>query len=210
MSLSILNNLFIDESSKDVTLKVKDDDRTIKAHRLLLCGASNYFKLLLNGDFAEKDAKEITLEGLSFEVLSMLVTFMYTNELSITEKCTLKQSFLAADYLMMDCALEKLNKHALGNMSEKDAFEIFTIEGKVSDALLQNALDTIVARINQHMSEIVQLTVVQVLRLINYMPDQTKNLMCVIVNWVKAAAGREEHLFELLSATKFDSRVGVR
>lgn len=114
--------------------------REIKAHSVILAGASSFFEKLFLGPWSEKEKKVdsaivVDMTEISFEVLKMLVNFIYTEEMEFTEKCPVRSAILAADYLMMDDAILKLTEHVIKNIEDETVCEIY----EVSDRLFGEA-----------------------------------------------------------------------
>ena len=68
----------------DVVLIV--DEREIKAHRLILAANSAYFHSMFTMDMCESSQERISLKGVNFEALDLLVRFCYTSTIEISEK----------------------------------------------------------------------------------------------------------------------------
>ena len=65
----------------DVTLKV--GDRELEAHRSVLAACSPYFLAMFNGELKESTQRVVTLKGLKYKILEILVEFAYTGILDI-------------------------------------------------------------------------------------------------------------------------------
>lgn len=84
-----LNALREDDKFCDVTIKPIGASETeiIKAHKLIICSASPYFKTFLCGSFRENEfVNEITIENISYPYLKSIVDFFYTGELVISSE----------------------------------------------------------------------------------------------------------------------------
>lgn len=79
----LLQDMFKDESSKDVTL-VCSDQIKLKAHKNVLKCCSDIFKQMLNVDGKEKHLM-IFLKGVSSQELNPLLNFMYLGHASFDE-----------------------------------------------------------------------------------------------------------------------------
>lgn len=109
-------------------------------------GASDYFRKLFTADFQEKDQEVVTLQGLKFETLRMIITYLYSDQLRFPENCSVKEAFLAADYLMVDCATKRLNAYVLDNNNNFEThamWDMLNIEDKVSKEVLEKAMKLI-------------------------------------------------------------------
>lgn len=67
----------------DVLLIV--DELELPAHRAILAACSHYFYAMFTGDLSEAKAERIVLQQIDGGALSMLLDFMYTSEIQVTE-----------------------------------------------------------------------------------------------------------------------------
>ncbi|XP_014770021.1 kelch-like protein 2 [Octopus bimaculoides] len=67
----------------DVTLLAGDTE--ILAHRAVLASCSPYFYAMFNAEMAESKAEKVTLHQIDPAALSMLIDFVYTSEIHVTE-----------------------------------------------------------------------------------------------------------------------------
>lgn len=68
----ILANLFENQLAMDFTMQVPDDPRQVKAHRIILIGASRYLEKRFLGAFSvdtELDWVTLDIPGLNYETL---------------------------------------------------------------------------------------------------------------------------------------------
>ncbi|ELU08836.1 hypothetical protein CAPTEDRAFT_81395, partial [Capitella teleta] len=68
----------------DVTLKLPDDS-TIPCHKLILIAASQYFEHMFQSGFKESVEQEVELKFSDADTIRMLVEYIYSNEIEITE-----------------------------------------------------------------------------------------------------------------------------
>ena len=68
----------------DVTLKVGGVE--LSAHRNILSSGSQYFYAMFTGDLAESKSDCITLQEIDPKALSLLIDFIYTSEIQVTEE----------------------------------------------------------------------------------------------------------------------------
>ena len=60
-------------------------DTEIAAHRAVLASCSPYFYAMFTGDLAESKADRIVLQEIDGRALALLIDFIYTAEVSVTE-----------------------------------------------------------------------------------------------------------------------------
>ncbi|XP_033097091.1 kelch-like protein 2 [Anneissia japonica] len=57
----------------------------VPAHRVILAACSPYFSAMFNGELSESRAQKITLQEVDAKALSLLLDFVYTSEVQVTE-----------------------------------------------------------------------------------------------------------------------------
>ncbi|XP_061697581.1 kelch-like protein 23 [Syngnathoides biaculeatus] len=97
--LDALRHFYLNGLFTDVTLQCADDSgQVFHCHKALLSARSSYFQIMFTADMKERSNSVIELAGVDCEVLAVLVNYVYTAQVSITEKNV--QSLLeAADLL---------------------------------------------------------------------------------------------------------------
>ncbi|ELU10302.1 hypothetical protein CAPTEDRAFT_89177 [Capitella teleta] len=68
----------------DVTLKLPDDS-TILCHKLILIAAIPYFEAMFQSGLKESQEQEVELKFSDADTIRMLVEYIYSNEIEITE-----------------------------------------------------------------------------------------------------------------------------
>lgn len=174
---------------------------------MILIVASKYFEALFTSEFSEKDSELVTIKGLNYDTLELLLKLIYTDELQFSDKCSLKDAFLAADYLMIDLALERLNAYALDNISQEIAMDILNLEGNVAVEVYEKAMEFFCKSLNIH-RDIPALTIDQLMKVIKQLQNSSVSRLDTVVRsipvWIKAAPSeREKYMFELLSIVDF-------
>ncbi|XP_055617832.1 kelch-like ECH-associated protein 1B isoform X2 [Toxorhynchites rutilus septentrionalis] len=67
----------------DVTLEVEQE--TFKAHKVVLCAASPYFKAMFTGGLKECEMSRIKLQGVCPTAVARILFYMYTGHIRVTE-----------------------------------------------------------------------------------------------------------------------------
>lgn len=67
----------------DITVRI--GSKILTAHKLVLASNSDYFEKMFTGSFIESNAEEITLNEIDSNAVELLIDYMYTSELKITE-----------------------------------------------------------------------------------------------------------------------------
>ena len=62
------------------------DNVEIPCHRVVLCACSQYFYAMFTGDLAEAKSNRITLQEIDPTALVLLIDFVYSSEIQVTEE----------------------------------------------------------------------------------------------------------------------------
>lgn len=85
----------------------------------------------------ETTSATVDMIDLNYETLDMLVSFIYTHQLKFSKWCTFRSAILAADFLMMDGALEALSDMAIKGYN-LDICDYYPVADRLSrDAFLK-------------------------------------------------------------------------
>ena len=76
--------VFRDEILCDIKLET-DDGGIIFGHKVVLASASTYFHAMFT-HFSEKNQDQVTIRQLDYSALQLLIDFIYSRKISITEK----------------------------------------------------------------------------------------------------------------------------
>ncbi|XP_053268315.1 kelch-like protein 40b [Pleuronectes platessa] len=68
----------------DCVLKIKDKE--FPCHRLVLCACSSYFRSIFLSDLDESKKKEIVLEDVEPGVMGLILKYLYTSKINVTEQ----------------------------------------------------------------------------------------------------------------------------
>ena len=110
------NNLFEDQDFTDVTL-VCDDDKQIKAHKVILSSSSSFFRNILIRNPHKHPL--LYLKGISYSDLQSVVKFLYFGEAEIAQDSL--ETFLVA---AKELEIEGLMNTELEINKEEEGFEL--------------------------------------------------------------------------------------
>lgn len=79
-----LYDLLENEKLVDCVLKIKDKE--FPCHRLVLCACSSYFRSIFLSDLEESKKKEIVLEDVEPGVMGLILKYLYTSKINVTEQ----------------------------------------------------------------------------------------------------------------------------
>ncbi|XP_075906579.1 kelch-like protein 40b [Nelusetta ayraudi] len=78
-----LYNLLENDKLVDCVLKIKDKE--FPCHRLVLCACSSYFRSVFLSDLDESKKREIVLEDVEPGVMGLVLKYLYTSKINVTE-----------------------------------------------------------------------------------------------------------------------------
>lgn len=79
-----LYDLLENDKLIDCTLKIKDKE--FPCHRLVLCACSAYFRSIFLSDLEESKKREIVLEDVEPGVMGLILKYLYTSKINVTEQ----------------------------------------------------------------------------------------------------------------------------
>lgn len=122
----ILNKMRESQSYTDVILRVKE--KSFHVHKVVLATSSRYFDAMFSSGMKESSQIEVELKEhyLTEEAFEMLLNFIYTSHLPLTESNVLG-ILEAADHLQILSAVTKCSLYIVNNLSE----EKFSLETKL-------------------------------------------------------------------------------
>lgn len=79
-----LYDLLENDKLVDCVLKIKDKE--FPCHRLVLCACSSYFRSIFLSDLDESKKREIILEDVEPGVMGLILKYLYTSKINVTEQ----------------------------------------------------------------------------------------------------------------------------
>ena len=79
-----LYDLLENDKLVDCVLKIKDKE--FPCHRLVLCACSSYFRTIFLSDLEESKKREIVLEDVEPGVMGLILKYLYTSKINVTEQ----------------------------------------------------------------------------------------------------------------------------
>ncbi len=118
-----MRKAFASQLGADVRL-VAADGNVVLAHKIILAARSEAFRALLYGGMRESQEKEIHFPDIKYEVLSLLVEFLYTDNAHITGDIVVGL-FMAADLYQLTRLRALCENFILQNISIENVCTIF-------------------------------------------------------------------------------------
>jgi len=91
-----MRKIFNDERFSDVTFKINNE--IIKAHKVVLCSHSEYFRAMCLGGLRESTQQQIEIHDTPPFAFKKLIQYLYTKQINIEELCdNIVEMFIVAD-----------------------------------------------------------------------------------------------------------------
>ncbi|XP_066532981.1 kelch-like protein 10 [Hoplias malabaricus] len=133
---SIFNELRLEDELCDAVIKA--DGVEFKAHKLILCGCSPYFRALFRSDWNLLEKREYSIPGVSAEMMRMIIDYAYTHSVEIN--CEKVEELLkAADYLLVPGLKEECCRFLETQLCLENCFRVWTFAETFSCTELQRS-----------------------------------------------------------------------
>jgi hypothetical protein len=133
------------EIFSDIKLLLGNQRSPINAHKIMLIGASDYFKANLKAN-----SKELTIKVIEKDVFLLILKLIYANEIDFLDNSNMLEILKAADFLLMQPLKRVTIKFIEKNTYESNFLKVFnethllteceSIEKKCMDFLLSNPM----------------------------------------------------------------------
>lgn len=191
--------------------------RTINAHRAILMAGSAYFETMFHGDFKEKESDKVSLgDSMEFQVLEMLVKFLYTGVLKPNKSISLERLLRAADYLQMADALEELHGLVDEELTCSNALSLWDLRNIIKcEETLAKIRSFILVNMMAIVEDISFLTIdVETITWILESDELTVNSEQDVFRWIRIWINhkydsRLKHLPSLLRCVRYDAKMTV-
>ncbi|CAG2168295.1 unnamed protein product [Oppiella nova] len=114
------------KDGKYADVKIIADSQELKAHKAILSARSPVFNAMFSSEMLETRENVIRIDDLSHEVVSELLTFMYSGKVANLSKVS-KELLSAADKYELPQLSELCEKHLMSSVSVESAPEILVL-----------------------------------------------------------------------------------
>ncbi len=104
----------------------------IKAHRVILASASDFFKAMFTTDLKEGTQSEIELPKTDIATMKALIEFAYTGKIQVTES-NIENIITAANFYGMSTLVQKCVKYIMGRINNSNSIEILEFAERISN-----------------------------------------------------------------------------
>ncbi len=131
----MLKNL--DEARKDgtfcdITLLIGPDKHPIRAHRLILASASEYFKVMFTTDLKEGGQSEVELPKADVTTMTSLLDFIYTGKITVTDE-NVEKIVTGANFFGIAKIVQKCINYIMDKINHNNSIEILEFAERISN-----------------------------------------------------------------------------
>lgn len=106
-------------------------DQTFHVHRSVIAACSDYFRVMLTGDYRESRELRTTLEGVKPEAIGAIINFAYTGEILINSDNVL-DLIVAASIIQAEEIQEQCTERILSQLTHSNCIDILDFADKYS------------------------------------------------------------------------------
>lgn len=204
-------NFYEEQTFLDIVLIAAIDQTKVKAHRVILAAASDYFMGMFSLPLQESKSDEIQIQNMDGSTLISIVEFIYSGDIVLDVE-TVENIIRAADFLQMKKLITICCQFMVEHLEEENCLGIAIFaEHHNYTELFEEASSFATKNFSEvcREKEFLKLTADQVMRLISSrdpndtVPEET--VFNSIADWfAHNKSEREGSLFDLLSTIKFD------
>ncbi|KAJ7316901.1 hypothetical protein JRQ81_003063 [Phrynocephalus forsythii] len=190
----------------DVVLVAEDEK--FPCHKLVLAAFSPYFKSMFTCGLSECSQKEVVLQDMSAESVSILLHYMYTAELLLTN-CNVQSVAVAAFFMQMDEVFLICQTYMMDHMDASNCVGIYYFGKHIGAEELSDQARKYLyrhfAEVSLH-EEILEIEAQQLLSLIrsdDLNVSREDSILDLVLRWVNHSKKlRADHLLELLKQVR--------
>ena len=130
-ALDRLTKLYNDKSTSDVTFTVGPNKTEFFGHTVIIGAASDVFKAHFSGDW--KDKKNVNLGDMKEDVFQVLMTYIYTDEITVQKDNLLDVLQLAHLYMMTGLIKSLTNEATFNTYSDEHIWKYLSFAVAIND-----------------------------------------------------------------------------
>ena len=141
LTVTRLKQLWESKHHSDINLVA--NDTVIPAHKFILIAASDFFRAMFSGDFAEASRKEIKLKDISTPGLEHILSAVYNGTLAVTETNILVL-LDTADKLRFQEIIEACEDFLISGVHATNCFQLLQLSEKYTLPKLNGHIETFI------------------------------------------------------------------
>uniref|UniRef100_A0A8B9M4C9 Kelch repeat and BTB domain containing 12 n=1 Tax=Accipiter nisus TaxID=211598 RepID=A0A8B9M4C9_9AVES len=196
------------ESTEIIDVVLVAEGEKFPCHKVVLAAFSPYFKAMFTCGLAECTQREVVLYDISAESVSVILDYMYSADLHLTNQ-NVQTVALAAYFMQMEDVFSICQKYMMDHMDASNCVGIYYFANHIG---AEDLSDQARKYLYQHFAEvslqeeILEIEFQQLLSLIksdDLNISREESILDLVIRWVKhSRKSRVEHLIELLKQVR--------
>lgn len=196
------------ESTQIIDVVLVAEGEKFPCHKVVLAAFSAYFKAMFTCGLAECSQREVELHDISAESVSVILHYMYSSELCLTNH-NVQTVALAAYFMQMEEVCNMCQKYMMDHMDASNCVGIYYFANHIG---AEDLCDQARQYLYQHFAEvslqeeILEVEFQQLMTLIksdDLNISREESILDLVIRWVKhSKKSRSEHLVELLKQVR--------
>ncbi|XP_003210154.2 kelch repeat and BTB domain-containing protein 12 isoform X1 [Meleagris gallopavo] len=196
------------ESSEIVDVVLVAEGEKFPCHKVVLAAFSSYFKAMFTCGLVECTQREVVLYDISAESVSVILNYMYSADLHLTNQ-NVQTVALASYFMQMEDVFSLCQKYMMDHMDASNCVGIYYFANHIG---AEDLCDQAKRYLYQHFAEvslqeeILEIEVQQLLTLIksdDLNVSREESILDLVIRWVNhSRKSRAEHLIKLLKEVR--------
>uniref|UniRef100_A0A8C0VQ46 Kelch repeat and BTB domain containing 12 n=1 Tax=Cyanistes caeruleus TaxID=156563 RepID=A0A8C0VQ46_CYACU len=196
------------ESTQIIDVVLVAEGEKFPCHKVVLAAFSAYFKAMFTCGLAECVQREVVLHDVSAESVSVILHYMYSAELRLTNH-NVQTVALAAYFMQMEEVCSACQKYMMDHMDASNCLGIYYFANHIG---AEDLCDQARKYVYQHFAEVSlqeEILEIEFQQLMNLIKSDDLNIsreesiLDLVIRWVKhSRESRLEHLVELLKQVR--------
>ncbi len=120
----------------DITLLIGEEKHPIKAHRVILASALDYFQAIFSTDLKEGSQSEVELPKTDAKTMESLIDFVYTGKMKLDDH-NIEKVISAANFFGMPRLVGRCVDYITGKINKSNCIEILEFAEHLSNQALR-------------------------------------------------------------------------
>ncbi|KAM3846454.1 kelch repeat and BTB domain-containing protein 12 [Vipera latastei] len=208
-SLNLLDQIkYMKDLTEMIDVVLVAEEKKFPCHKLILAAFSPYFKAMFTCGLMECTQREVVLHDIAAESISVLLHYMYTSELHLTN-CNVQNVAIAAFFMQMEDVFTQCQTYMMDHIEASNSVGIYYFAKQIgAEELSERARKYLYqhfTEVSQH-EEILEIEAQQLLSLIrsdDLNVSREESILDLVLRWVNHSQKlRADHLIELLKQVR--------
>ncbi|XP_013910197.1 PREDICTED: kelch repeat and BTB domain-containing protein 12 [Thamnophis sirtalis] len=208
-SLNLLDQIkYMKDLTEMIDVVLVAEEKKFPCHKLILAAFSPYFKAMFTCGLMECAQREVVLHDIAAESVSVLLHYMYTSELHLTN-CNVQNVAIAAFFTQMEDVFSQCQTYMMDHIEASNSIGIYYFAKHIgAEELSERARKYLYQHFTEvsQQEEILEVEAQQLLSLIrsdDLNVSREESILDLVLRWVNHSRKlRADHLIELLKQVR--------